>query len=59
MEFILYTVAGIILYVLADRILIQIELRRGAPFANRSIVFFVIISIMAIVSFQLIKGLSG
>ena len=52
--FILYTVAGVVLYFLSDWILNQIEVRRGQRFENRSVVFFVIILALAVVVFSLI-----
>ncbi len=52
--FFLYTAAGLILYFLSDWILNQIEVRRGQRFANRSVVFFVIILMLAVVVFNAI-----
>ncbi len=54
LAFFLYTAAGLILYFLSDWILNQIEVRRGQRFANRSVVFFVIILTLAVVVFNLI-----
>jgi len=54
LAFFLYTAAGLILYFLSDWILNQIEVRRGQRFANRSVVFFVIILMLAVVVFNLI-----
>lgn len=56
-EIILYTVVGIALYFFSDFILVQAEFWRGKPFENRNIIFFVIISVLAISSFQLINYL--
>ena len=55
--FILYTVAGLVLYFLSDWILNQVEIRRGQRFENRSVVFFVIILTLAAVVFSLIDYL--
>lgn len=55
MEFVLYTAAGIMLYFLSDFILVQAEFWYGKPFKYRNIIFFVIISILAIGSFQAIS----
>ena len=41
MEMILFTVVAIILYVVSDWILNQIEIKQGARFENRSLIFFV------------------
>ncbi len=54
LSFFLYTAAGLILYFLSDWILNQIEVRRGQRFANRSVVFFVIILMLAVVVFNVI-----
>lgn len=59
MEIVLYTVVGIFLYFFSDFILVQIEFWRGKPFAYRSIVFFVIISVLAVSTFQVIRHLLG
>lgn len=54
-EIVLYTVAGIGLYFLADAALKFIERVHGEPLPHRSIVFFVIIFLMAVALFQLIR----
>jgi hypothetical protein len=48
---------GIGLYFASDWILDRLETRRGRRFENRSIIFFVIILVLAFVSFQLISRL--
>jgi hypothetical protein len=55
MEFILYTMAGLLLYGISDYILNTIELRLQKRLPNRSLVFFVIISILAVSSFSVIR----
>lgn len=57
MEIVLYTVVGIFLYFFSDFILVQAEHWHGKPFKNRNIIFFVIVSVLAIGSFRLIKHL--
>jgi hypothetical protein len=57
MEFIYYTLAGIALYWVSDRILEYIEISRGERFENRSLIFFVIILVLALGSFRLINFL--
>lgn len=54
MEFIAFTLAGIVLYFFSDWLLDRIEQARGARFENRSIIFFAIILVLALASFQLI-----
>jgi hypothetical protein len=48
---------GIGLYFASDWILERIETRRGSRFEYRSIIFFIIILVLALVSFQLISRL--
>jgi hypothetical protein len=58
MVFIYYTTAGIVLYFLSDWILNRIEVSRGNRFENRSLVFFVIILVLAMGSFKIIEYLT-
>ncbi len=55
MVFIYYTLAGLILYVLSDWILGQIEKMRGARYEQRTLIFFVIILVLALTSFKAIE----
>ncbi len=55
MQVIYYTVAGIVLYLLADWILRQLERRRGSVFENRTLIFFFILLALALVTFQAIQ----
>jgi len=55
LEMFAYTLAGIILYVVSDSILNQIEIMQGKRFANRSIIFFVIILTLALLTFGLLE----
>lgn len=57
MEFIAFTLTGIVLYFFSDWLLDRIEQARGARFENRSIIFFTIILVLALVSFQVISRL--
>lgn len=59
MEIVYFTLVAILLYLLADWILRQIERRLGRPLRNRSVVFFVILLVMALVSFAVIRSLVG
>ncbi len=59
MEIVLFTLAAIALYFGADWVLRTLEARRGAPFKNRSIVFFAIILPLALVVFKLMENLGG
>ena len=55
MEMIYYTIAAIALYVISDWILNRIEMRRGERLENRSLVFFVIILVLALGLFSLVQ----
>ncbi|MEK7261224.1 MAG: hypothetical protein AAB068_04175 [Pseudomonadota bacterium] len=59
MELIAFTLAGIVLYFFSDWLLDRIEQARGARFENRSIIFFAIILVLALASFQLIGYLQS
>ena len=56
MQYIYYALAAIILYFLSDWILIKIEQKRGKQFEQqRSLVFLIIIMILAVASFKAIE----
>ena len=55
MEFVYYTLAGLILYFLSDWILVKVEQLRGEAFEQRSLIFFVIILALALTSFKAIE----
>jgi hypothetical protein len=57
MEAVYYTITGIVLYLLADRILRVIEARAGRIFEHRTLIFFALLLSMALVTFALIRRL--
>jgi len=57
MEMVYFTLAALALYVISDRIVDVIERRRGERLQNRSLLFFVIILVLAVVSFSAIEYL--
>ena len=57
MEAVYYTLTGVVLYLLADRILRVIETRAGRMFEHRTLVFFVLLLAMALVTFAVIRRL--
>ncbi len=59
MEIVLFTITAIVLYIVADRALNYIEIRRGARFQHRSLIFFTILVVLALISFNLIQRLAG
>jgi hypothetical protein len=56
-EAVYYTVTGVVLYLLADRILRVIEARAGRIIEHRTLVFFVLLLAMALVTFAVIRRL--
>jgi len=58
MVFVYYTIAGIMLYLVSDWILNRIEIARGERLEHRSMIFFVIIFVLAVVSFRIIEHLT-
>jgi hypothetical protein len=59
MEIIYFTLAAIILYAGADWVLNRIEVVAGRRLEYRSIIFFIILLVMALASFALIRYLGG
>jgi hypothetical protein len=59
MEMIYYTLVALVLYVGADWILNRIEIAAGRRLEYRSLVFFVILLVMALTSFALIRHYGG
>ncbi|CAK0742843.1 conserved hypothetical protein [Azospirillaceae bacterium] len=55
MEMIAYTIVAGIIYVASDRLLDRIEIHLGRRLQQRSLIFFVIITTLAIASFSLIQ----
>ena len=59
MEAIYFTLTAVVLYFAADWILNRIEVAAGRRFENRTLIFFGILLLMALVSFSIIQHLSG
>ncbi len=57
MEFVYYTLAGLILYFVSDWILRKVEEMRGEAFEQRTLIFFVIILVLALTTFKAIETL--
>ncbi|NJN40000.1 MAG: hypothetical protein HC807_02830 [Gammaproteobacteria bacterium] len=56
MTAIYYTLVGVILYLAADWILRRLEARAGRILEHRSLVFFLLLTVMAVGSFALIRS---
>ena len=59
MEILYFTLAAVFLYMGADWILNRIEAASGRRLEYRSIIFFVLLLVMALSSFALIRQLSS
>lgn len=59
MAYLYYTVAAVLLYLLSDWILNKIEQRVGKRLKYRSMVFFVIIMVLAVGLFEMIDRIVG
>jgi len=56
MQYIYYTIAAIVLYFLSNWILVKIEQKRGKQFEQqRSLVFLIIIMVLAVASFKAVE----
>jgi len=55
MEILAFTATAIVIYLLADWILRAIEQKRGEVLKQRQAVFFVIILVLALISFRLLR----
>lgn len=58
-EILAFTLNAIVIYLLADWSVRAIERKRGAVLKQRQAVFFVIILLLAVVSFRLLKMFLG
>ena len=59
MQYIYFTIVAVVLYIVADRILERIEIRRGERLPHRSLIFFAILLPLAFLSFKLIEYLQN
>ena len=57
MEIVVFTLNAIVVYLVADRLLLIIEKRRGSPLKQRQIVFMGIFLVLILVSFELLQTL--
>lgn len=57
-EILIFTLNAIVMYFVADWIVRRIEIRRGEVLKQRQAIFFVIILVLLLVSFQVLKALS-
>ncbi len=58
MQILLFTTLAVVLYLVADRVLNALELRAGRRFEYRSLIFFVILLLLALLAFSLVQSLA-
>ena len=56
MEIILFTVVAIVLYLVSDWIVQRIEVAVGHRLEHRTLLFFALITVLALTSFSLIRA---
>lgn len=56
MEIILFTVVAIVLYLVSDWIVQRVEVAVGRRLEHRTLLFFVLIAVLAVVSFSVIRS---
>jgi hypothetical protein len=54
-EALLFTALAVVLYLVADRLLDALERRAGRRFEYRSVVFFAILLLLAVISFAVVR----
>lgn len=54
-----FTVVGIVLYFVSDWLLQRVEATAGRRFEHRSLIFFVILLSLALITFSLIQQQTG
>ncbi|MBF0425327.1 MAG: hypothetical protein HQL66_05880 [Magnetococcales bacterium] len=55
MQSLIFVLVGVALYLMTDRLIEALERRRGARFEYRSVIFFLLILMFSLVTFQLIE----
>jgi hypothetical protein len=56
MEIILFTVVAVVLYLLSDWIVQRIEIAAGRRLEHRTLIFFALISVLAVTTFTLLRS---
>jgi hypothetical protein len=57
-QILLFTALGVVLYLVADRVLDALERRAGRRFEYRSVIFFAILLGLAVVTFAIVQRLA-
>jgi len=58
MQFLYFTVAAVLLYLVSDWILKRLESRYGRHFEQRELIFFFVLAILSLFAFSLIRYLT-
>ncbi len=56
---VVFTLTAIVLYLAADRILDLLERRRGKRYPQRGVIFFGILLVLAVVTFNVLQRVLG
>jgi hypothetical protein len=59
MEVVYFTLVGIVLYLASDWVLQRIEVAAGRRLEHRTLIFFALLLMLALVSFSLIRWYTG
>ena len=59
MEILLFTAVAVVLYLVSDRLLDALERRAGRRFEYRSVIFFVILLVLAVTTFSALQRFAG
>jgi len=59
MSIVYFTAVAILLYLVSDWVLNKVEVRAGQRFEHRSLIFFVILLSLALITFSLIQRQMG
>jgi hypothetical protein len=59
MDIVYFTLVGIVLYLASDWVLQHIEIAAGRRLEHRTLIFFALLLMLALVSFSLIRWYTG
>jgi hypothetical protein len=54
-EVLIFTLNGIVIYLVADQIVRMLEAKRGEALKNRQVIFFIIFLTLALITFQVLQ----
>lgn len=59
MSMLVFTAVGVLLYLVSDYLLQQAEIAAGRRFEHRTLIFFVLLLTLALITFSLIQRYTG